>query len=160
MLAMGGRAPEFTLPDQDEQSVSLSTLLRFGPLILYFYPADFTPGCTREACAFRDLHSEIQQVGLDVAGVSPQTPASHRAFREKYQLRFTLLSDVDKFVIRMYEVQGPLGIGVRRATYLIDQARYIRAAVLADFRIAQHEAFVRRAVALSAGSSTRRERTT
>ena len=160
MLAMGGRAPEFTLPDQDEQSVSLSTLLGYGPLILYFYPADFTPGCTREACAFRDLHSEMQQVGLDVAGVSPQTPASHRAFREKYHLRFTLLSDVDKFVVRMYDVQGPLGIGVRRATYLIDQARYIRAAVLADFRIGQHEAFVRRAVALSAGRSARREQST
>src|SRR5579871_2809890 len=59
MLAMGGRAPEFTLPDQDEQSVSLSTLLRHGPLILYFYPADFTAGCTREACAIRDLHVDI-----------------------------------------------------------------------------------------------------
>jgi len=157
MLAIGGRAPEFTLPDQDEQSVSLSTLLRNGPLILYFYPADFTPGCTREACSIRDLHTEIQQVGLDVAGISPQPPASHRAFREKYQLPFTLLSDVDKFVIRMYDVLGPLGFGVRRATYLIDQARYIRAAVLADFRIAQHEAFIRRAVALSAGNH-RRER--
>jgi thioredoxin-dependent peroxiredoxin len=151
MLAMGGRAPEFTLPDQDEQSISLSTLLRDGPLILYFYPADFTPGCTREACAMRDLHTEIQQAGLDVAGVSPQTPASHRAFREKYHLPFTLLSDVDKFVIGMYDVLGPLGIGTRRATYLIDQARYIRGGLLADFRIAQHEDFVRRAVALSAG---------
>jgi peroxiredoxin Q/BCP len=159
MLAMGGRAPEFTLPDQDEQSVSLSTLLRHGSLILYFYPADFTPGCSRQACLIRDLHTEIQQVGLDIAGVSPQTPASHRAFREKYKLPFLLLSDVDKFVIRMYDVQGPLGIGVRRGTYLIDQARYIRATVLADFRIAQHEAFIRRAVALSAGGGTRRERT-
>src|SRR5215472_5148349 len=159
MLAMGGRAPEFTLPDQDDQSVSLSTLLRNGPLILYFYPADFTPGCTREACSIRDLHGEIQQVGLDVAGLSPQTPASHRAFREKYQLPFILLSDVEKFVIRMYDVQGPLGIGVRRATYLIDQARYVRAAVLADFRISEHEAFVRRAVALNAGRATQRERT-
>jgi len=159
MLAIGGQAPEFTLPDQNEQSVSLSTLLRDGPLILYFYPADFTPGCTREACAIRDLHSEIQQAGLEVAGVSPQTPASHRAFREKYRLPFTLLSDVDKFVIRMYDVQGPLGIGVRRATYLIDQARCIRAHVLADLRIGQHEAFVRRAVALGAASSARHERT-
>jgi peroxiredoxin Q/BCP len=159
MLAMGGRAPEFTLPDQDEQSVSLSTLLRHGSLILYFYPADFTPGCTRQACLIRDLHTEIQQVGLDIAGVSPQTPANHRAFRDKYKLPFLLLSDVDKFVIRMYDVQGPLGIGVRRGTYLIDQARYIRATVLADFRIAQHEAFIRRAVALSAGGGTRRERT-
>ena len=79
MLPIGGRAPEFTLPDQDDQSVSLSTLLRHGPLILYFYPADFTPGCTREACSIRDLHAELLQSGLDVAGVSPQTPESHRA---------------------------------------------------------------------------------
>jgi thioredoxin-dependent peroxiredoxin len=153
MLAMGGRAPEFTLPDQGEQTVSLSTLLRHGPLILYFYPADFTSGCTREALAIRDLYAEIQQAGLDVAGVSPQTPESHRAFRDKHKLPFTLLSDVEKFVIRMYDVLGPFGFGVRRATYLIDQARYIRSAVLADFRIGEHEAFVRRAVALSAGNA-------
>ena len=159
MLAIGGQAPEFTLPDQNEQSVSLSALLRDGPLILYFYPADFTPGCTREACAIRDLHSEIQQAGLTVAGVSPQTPASHRAFREKCHLPFTLLSDMDKSVIRMYEVQGPLGIGVRRATYLIDQARCISAHVLADLRIGQHEAFVRRALAVGAAGSARPERT-
>ena len=156
MLAIGGRAPEFTLPDQDERNVSLSTLLRDGPLILYFYPADFTPGCTREACALRDLHGDILQAGLDIAGVSPQDPASHRAFREKYQLPFTLLSDVDKSVIRMYEVRGPLGFSVRRATYLIDQARYIRAAVLADFRIAEHEDFVRKAAAMSAGTTRTR----
>jgi len=153
MLAMGGRAPEFTLPDQDERNVSLSTLLRDGPLILYFYPADFTPVCTREACALRDLHGEILQAGLEIAGVSPQDPASHRAFREKFRLPFTLLSDVDKSVVRMYEVRGPLGFGVRRATYLIDQARYIRAAVLADFRVAEHEDFVRKAVAMSAGTA-------
>jgi thioredoxin-dependent peroxiredoxin len=156
MLAMGGRAPEFTLPDQDEQSLSLSTLLRQGPLILYFYPADFTPGCTREACAIRDLHADIVRAGMDVAGVSPQTPSSHRAFRDKHHLRFTLLSDVDKFVIRMYDVRGPLGLGVRRATYLIDQARYIRAAILADFRVGQHEDFIRRAVALSASGAKQR----
>ncbi len=159
MLAMGARAPEFTLPDHDGQSVSLSTLLRGGPLILYFYPADFTPGCTREACILRDLHGEILAAGLTIAGVSPQDPASHRAFREKYQLPFALLSDVDKFVIRMYDVRGPLGFGVRRGTYLIDQARYIKGAVLADFRIADHEEFVRTAVALSAsGSTTRTQR--
>ena len=153
MLAMGARAPEFTLPDQNGRNVSLSTLLRDGSLILYFYPADFTPGCTREACALRDLHREILQAGLDIAGVSPQDPASHRAFREKYHLPFTLLSDVDKSVIRMYEVRGPFGFSVRRATYLIDQARYIRGAVLADFRITEHEDFVRKAVALSAGTA-------
>ena len=160
MLPLGGRAPEFTLPDQDEQSVSLSNLLRRGPLILYFYPADFTPGCTRQACLMRDLHGEIEQAGLNVAGVSPQKPATHRRFRDKYRLPFALLSDIDKFVISMYDVRGPLGFGVRRGTYLIDQARYIRAAVLANFRISEHEAFVHRAVALSAGRSTHRERAT
>lgn len=156
MLAMGARAPEFTLPDQDERSVSLSTLLRHGSLILYFYPADFTPGCTREACSLRDLHGEVLQAGLDIVGISPQDPASHRAFREKHKLPFTLLSDVDKSVIRMYEVRGPLGFGVRRATYLIDQARYVRGAVLADFRISEHEDFVRKAAAMSAGTARTR----
>jgi len=150
MLEIGGRAPEFTLPDHTGQAVSLTTLLREGPLILYFYPADFTPGCTKEACTIRDLHSAILRAGLGVAGVSPQGPDSHRKFREKYQLPFTLLSDIDKVVIRMYDVAGPLGFGVRRATYLIDQGRKIRSAVLADFRIGLHEDFVRKAVALSA----------
>ena len=159
MLPLGGRAPEFTLPDQDEQSVSLSNLLRRGSLILYFYPADFTTVCTRQACLMRDLHADIEQAGLSVAGISPQRPATHRRFREKHRLPFTLLSDTDKFVIRMYDLRGPLGIGVRRGTYLIDQARYIRAAVLASFRISEHEDLVRRAVALSAGRSSYRERT-
>ena len=155
MLETEQKAPEFTLPDQDGQDVSLTGLLKSGPAILYFYPADFTPGCTREACSIRDLHAEIQEAGLNVAGVSPQRPESHRAFREKHKLPFTLLSDVDKYVIHMYDVQGPLGFGVRRATYLIDQARYIRSAVLADFRISQHEEFIRRAVAASAGGTPR-----
>ena len=152
MLDIGGRAPEFTLPDHTGQPVSLSTLLRAGPLILYFYPADFTPGCTKEACSIRDLHSAIQSAGLAVAGVSPQSPETHQKFRDKYQLPFTLLADTEKIVIRMYDVMGPLGFGVRRATYLIDQARRIRSGVLADFRIAQHEDFVRTAIALSATS--------
>lgn len=156
MLAIGERAPEFTLQNQDGRSVSLSTLLRQGSLILYFYPADFTPGCTREACVVRDLHTEIGQAGLEVAGVSPQSPESHRRFREKYGLPYTLLSDPDKFVTRMYDLRGPLGIGVRRGTYLIDQARYIRAAVLADFRISAHEDFIHKAVALSTAASARK----
>jgi peroxiredoxin Q/BCP len=152
MLAIGARAPEFTLPDSDGQPTSLSNLLRDGPLVLYFYPADFTPGCTREACQIRDLHTEIDAAGIRVAGVSPQGPESHRAFRDKYKLPFVLLADVDRFVIKMYGVQGPLGFGVRRATFLIDQARNIQDEVVADFRIGEHEAFIRKAVALSAHS--------
>lgn len=148
MLNPGDRAPEFTLPDQDGRDRSLTSLLGDGPLILYFYPADFTPGCTAEACTLRDLHTEILHAGLRVVGVSPQAPESHRRFRQKYTLPFTLLSDPDKHVIKMYDVNGPLGIGVRRATYLVDQGRIIQDAVLADFRIGRHEEFVRNAVAL------------
>src|SRR5205809_4908768 len=112
MLATGGRAPEFTLPDQDGQSVSLSTLLRYGPAILYFYPADFTPGCTREACSIRDIHRELTRAGLTVAGISPQSPESHKRFRLKHSLPFTLLSDEKKEVINMFGVNGPLGFWV------------------------------------------------
>ena len=153
MLAVGARAPEFTLPDQDGRDTSLTTLLNHGPLVLFFYPADFTPGCTKEVCMMRDLHSELAARGLSVAGISPQGAASHQNFRAKHNLPFKLLSDAGKAVIAMYEVRGPLGIGVRRATYLIDPSRHIRDAVLADFRISRHEDFVRRAMALSSGHS-------
>jgi thioredoxin-dependent peroxiredoxin len=148
MLKTGDRAPEFTLPDHTGQDRSLTDLLNVGALILYFYPADFTRGCTKEACAIRDMHAEIQRVGLRVAGVSPQNPATHTKFRDKYQLPFLLLSDVDKAVIKMYDVDGPLGFMVRRATYLIDPARRVRASLLADFRIDKHQDFVRKAIML------------
>jgi peroxiredoxin Q/BCP len=149
MLEVGARAPEFTLPDQDGRDMSLSTMLNRGSVILYFYPADFTPGCTRQACSIRDLYTEVLHVGLTVAGISPQKPARHLAFREQYKLPFTLLADADKSVIRMYGVDGPLGFGVRRATFLIDPARVIRGTMLADFRISKHATFILRALAMS-----------
>ncbi|HSN69879.1 MAG TPA: peroxiredoxin [Steroidobacteraceae bacterium] len=147
MLATGTKAPDFTLPDHEGRDRTLTELLRSGPLILYFYPADFTPGCTKEACSLRDLHDEILRAGLRVVGVSPQDAASHERFRQQHSLPFTLLSDVDKKAVRAYDVDGPLGIGVRRATYLIDQNGQILDGVLADLRIQRHEEFVRRAVA-------------
>lgn len=150
MLEISEQAPRFTLPDQTGKPVSLQGLLKNGPMVLYFYPADFTPGCTREACTIRDLHGELVAAGLQVAGISPQGTESHRRFAEKYQLPFLLLSDVGKAVIVDYGVNGPLGFGVRRATFLIDQDGIIRDAVLADLRIGQHEEFIRQAIALQA----------
>jgi peroxiredoxin Q/BCP len=147
VLEVGTRAPEFTLPDQDGREVSLSTILNRGALLLYFYPADFTPGCTRQACAIRDLHPQILAKGLSVAGVSPQRPRRHRAFRRSYELPFALLSDPTKSVIKMYEVDGPMGLGVQRVTFLIDPARYIRGAVRAYFRVGKHLDFIRHALA-------------
>jgi len=147
MLKQGDRAPDFTLPDQDGRPCRLRDLLTEGPLILYFYPADFTPGCTREACDLRDLHARILAAGLHVVGISPQAPDSHRRFRDKYSLPFTLLSDENKSVIRQYDVDGPLGVGVRRATLLIDRNGTVVDAVLADLRIGRHNEFVEKAVA-------------
>lgn len=148
MLAVGTRAPEFTLQDQDGREVSLTSLLDRGRLVLYFYPADFTPGCTREACTIRDLHEDLAAAGINVAGISPDTPDRHHRFRATHELPFTLLCDPDKEVIKMYDVNGPLGFGVRRATYLIDTGRTIRDAVLADFRIGAHENFIRKLLAV------------
>jgi peroxiredoxin Q/BCP len=157
MLEPGSKAPDFVVQDGHGRDVTLTDLLADGPLILYFYPADFTPGCTREACQIRDLHGDIQGAGLDVVGLSPQDPASHRHFSEKHNLPFRLLCDPDKVVIRMYDVDGPFGVGVRRATFLIDQDRTIRDAVLADVRINKHAEFIEKAIALhrSAASGER-----
>ena len=150
MLKIGERAPEFTLPDDTGTDRSLTDFLNAGATILYFYPADFTPGCTRQACALRDLQSDIKDAGLQIVGISPQSPKSHAKFRTKYQLPFALLSDEDKAVIKMYGVNGPLGFGVRRATYLIDASRRVRDAVLADFAVGRHADFVRKAIMLRA----------
>jgi peroxiredoxin Q/BCP len=146
MLAKGTKAPEFELADQDGRMHTLKSLLADGPLILYFYPADFTPGCTKEACSFRDLHQELMKARLRVVGVSPQDVASHRRFADKHGLNFPLLADPDKVAVKAYDVDGPLGISVRRGTYLIGKDGKIADSVLADLRIGAHEAFVRNAL--------------
>jgi thioredoxin-dependent peroxiredoxin len=148
MLKAGERAPEFTLPDETDTDRSLTELLSTGAIVLYFYPADFTPGCTRQACVLRDLHAEIERAGLRVVGISPQSPESHAKFRAKYNLPFVLLADQHKAVTKMYGVNGPLGLAVRRASFLIDGSRRIRDVVLADFMIGRHADFVRKAIAL------------
>jgi peroxiredoxin Q/BCP len=152
MLKSGDRAPDFSLPDQDGKTVTLAGLLEGGPLVLYFYPADFTPGCTKEACEIRDMHDDLLEAGLRVVGVSPQDGASHARFRAKHGLQFSLLADVDKEAVRAYGVDGPLGIGVRRATFLIGRDGVIRDTVLADLRVGRHGEFIRRAAAERAAS--------
>lgn len=142
MLELGSHAPEFTLLDHAGVEVSLTTLLHRGPLLLYFYTADFAPPCIRQAEAICGIHPQLQQDGLVVAGVSPQSPASHARFRRRFHLPQTLLSDPQKAVIGMYDVSGPMGVMVRRATYLIDPGRIIRGAVLADFRTTAHVEFM------------------
>ncbi|MEM7612831.1 MAG: peroxiredoxin [Pseudomonadota bacterium] len=148
MLKSGSQAPDFTLPDANGKSVSLDSLVENGPLILYFYPADFTPGCTKEACAIRDIHDDIVATGLQVVGVSPQDGGSHQRFAERYDLPFPLLCDADKKVTKQYDLDGPLGIGMRRGTYLIDQNKKVADAVLADIAIGKHLKFIENAMAM------------
>lgn len=157
MLEIGSRAPEFLLPNDEGGETSLSDLLTDGPLILYFYPADFTPGCTKEACSIRDIHADIQSVGLQVAGISPQDEESHRRFRDQHELPYILLSDPEKVAIKMYDVDGPFGVGVRRATFLVNQDRKIQDAVMADVRIGRHQEFIEKAIILreTAGKQAR-----
>jgi len=159
MIKVDERAPEFALPDETGKDRSLTELMNDGTIVLYFYPADFTPGCTRQACSLRDLHAELQGAGLRVVGISPQNPESHAKFKAKYDLPFVLLSDEQKTVIKMYGVNGPLGIGVRRATFLIDRSRRVHDVVLADFAIGRHAEFVRKAIMLRAPTGSWRTNT-
>ena len=146
MLSPGDTAPDFSLPSADGSMISLSSLLEHGPVVLYFYPADFTPACTVQACMVRDLQGELLASGLRVAGISPQSPESHRRFAEKHGLPFLLLSDQDKSAAKAFGVNGPFGIGVRRSTFLIDRDGRVTDAVRADLSIRRHEAFIRRAL--------------
>ncbi|MFT7242726.1 MAG: peroxiredoxin Q/BCP [Candidatus Azotimanducaceae bacterium] len=147
MLKKGDRAPGFSLPDESGQQVTLASLLAQGPLILYFYPADFTPICTAEACSIRDMHDEILDVDMQVVGVSPQSSSSHTKFKDKFNLPFPLLFDDSKRVIRAYGADGMLGMGVRRATFLVDEAGQIENLVVSDLFVSSHVKFIKQVIA-------------
>jgi peroxiredoxin Q/BCP len=123
-LSAGSRVPSFELPDQDGNVVSSSSL-EGEPYVLYFYPKDDTPGCTKEACGFRDDIGKFRAKGVRIIGVSPDKPESHVRFRDKYGLNFTLLSDVDKKLIQACGVwvkkqnYGREYMGVERSTFLV-----------------------------------------
>jgi peroxiredoxin Q/BCP len=121
----GSKAPDFTLLTHDGTKLKLSSL-RGEPVVLYFYPKDDTPGCTREACGFRDARAALAKAGAVVLGVSPDLPPSHEKFRAKYRLPFTLLSDPDHAVAEKYgawrekTLYGKKSLGIVRSTYIID----------------------------------------
>ena len=126
MLETGTKAPDFSLPDQGGVIHSLSRY-RGKKVILYFYPRDNTPGCTKQACGFRDLYPQFTEKSAVVLGVSKDSVASHKKFKEKYQLSFPILSDTELQVIQAYDVwkekklYGKVSMGVVRTTYLIDE---------------------------------------
>jgi peroxiredoxin Q/BCP len=149
-LSNGIPAPDFELPDDTNKPRHLSAY-RGKPVILYFYPKDDTPGCTKEACNFRDDYSAYEKAGVTILGVSPDTVRSHAKFKAKFQLPFPLLADADHKVCDVYAVWGPKKFmgreyeGVLRTTYLIDAQGNI-ARVFENVRPAEHSAEVLEAV--------------
>lgn len=134
MLEVGTKAPEFTLPDQDGNPVSLSDFAG-KKVVLYFYPRDNTPGCTRQACAFAAAYEDFQKLDAVVIGVSKDSAASHRKFAEKHGLPFILLADPELTVLQAYDVwqekklYGKVSMGVVRSTYIIDENGVIEKAM-------------------------------
>ncbi len=134
MLEAGTKAPAFTLPDKDGNPVSLSDFTG-KKVVLYFYPKDNTPGCTRQACAFAAAYGEFERLGIPVIGVSKDSAAYHRKFADKHSLPFILLSDPELAAIQAYDVwqekklYGKVSMGVVRTTYVIDEQGVIEKAM-------------------------------
>lgn len=126
MLEIGMKAPNFTLKDKNGNDVSLSDFIG-KKVVLYFYPKDNTPGCTRQACAFAGAYKQFEAKGVEVIGISKDSTASHVKFAEKYDLPFVLLSDPDRIAIEAYGVwqekkmYGKVTFGVVRTTFIIDE---------------------------------------
>ena len=126
MIEVGMKAPDFTLSDKNGKAVSLSDFLG-KKVVLYFYPKDNTPGCTRQACAFAGLYKEFEKKGVEVVGISRDSVASHVKFAEKHGLNFVLLSDPELEAIKAYGVWqekkmcGKVSMGVVRTTFIIDE---------------------------------------
>ena len=126
MLEIGTKAPEFSLPDENGEIKNLSDY-KGKKLILYFYPKDNTPGCTKQACGFGELYPQFGEKGVEIIGISKDSVASHKKFKEKYSLPFTILSDTELQAIYAYDVwkekklYGKTSMGIVRTTYLIDE---------------------------------------
>lgn len=145
MLNVNDYAPDFSF-QAPTGPTTLHQQLKHGPVLLYFYPADFTPICTAQACSFRDSYPDLARAGLQVIGVSPQSADSHHTFRDTNAIPFPLVADTDKAIATSYGVSGPFGLGIRRVTYLISTDARIADRTVADFRVSLHRAFIQRAL--------------
>ena len=125
-VKVGDKAPDFTLPSQMGDNVTLSEYFGKNNVVLYFYPKDETPGCTKEACNFRDSYEELTSLGAEVLGVSGQSVESHKSFATHYGLPFLLLSDEDNKVRKLYGVPSSMGLIPGRVTYIIDKKGFVR----------------------------------
>ncbi|MGA7118785.1 MAG: peroxiredoxin [Polyangiaceae bacterium] len=139
-LAAGDKAPDFTLPSADGGRVSLSDLTKAKrrTVVVFFYPKDDTPGCTAEACGFRDLYEEFARAGAEVVGISTDSTESHQQFAGKHRLPMKLLTDADGAVRRAYGVRATLGLFPGRATFVVDRDGVIRHSFASQLRVVSH----------------------
>lgn len=137
-VRVGEAAPDFTLPNQNGDQVTLSDLRRDTVVVLYFYPADDTYGCTREACSFRDSYDVFAEAGAQVVGVSQDSVESHQRFASKHALPFVLLADPDGVVHERYGIKRSLGVLPGRVTFVIDRDGVVRHAFSSVTRIGAH----------------------
>ncbi|MBV9228536.1 MAG: peroxiredoxin [Chloroflexi bacterium] len=137
-VQVGDLAPDFSLPDKSGAAARLSDLLGKKAIVLYFYPKDNTPGCTTEACAFRDSYEAFKDAGAEVIGISSDSAASHEQFATKHRLPFILLSDADDAVRKRYGVPATFGLLPGRVTYIIDQQGVVRHIFSSQFTPEKH----------------------
>jgi peroxiredoxin Q/BCP len=135
----GDAAPAFSLPNQDGKLVSLADF-KGRAVVLYFYPKDDTPGCTRESCAFRDAYEDFQEAGAEVIGISSDSSESHKKFAARHRLPFTLVSDAGGQVRKAYGVPATLGLLPGRVTFVIDREGTVRHVFNSQFNPTQHVA--------------------
>lgn len=126
-ITVGDQCPVFTLKDQNNTDFSIQSVLGQKVLVIYFYPKDDTPGCTAEACSFRDSYEDFKDLGCEVIGISSDSPKKHAEFAAKHRLSFTLLADTEKAVRKMFGVPGNLfGLIPGRVTYIVDKKGVVR----------------------------------
>ena len=139
MIQIGDKIPAFTLQNQDGTPVDIMEFIGQKTVVLYFYPKDDTPGCTKEACSFRDQYTVFQDLGCEVIGISSDAPAAHKAFALKYQLPFPLLADEKKEVRTLFGVPKSLfGLLPGRVTYIIDKTGVVRGIFNSQLNATQH----------------------
>ncbi len=137
-VKVGDKAPDFTLPSQMGDTVTLSEFFGKKNIVLYFYPKDESPGCTKEACSFRDNYQELTSLGAEVLGISGQSIESHKSFATHYGLPFILLSDADNAVRKLYGVPSTMGVLPGRVTYIIDKQGVIRSIFVSQTQAEKH----------------------
>ncbi len=138
-MQVGDEVPDFELPDETGTPRTLSTMLEGGPVVLFFYPAAMTPGCTKESCHFRDLASEFGAAGGQPVGISGDPVDKQKQFSDKYSFPFPLLSDADGTIARTFGVKRKIGfLGVKRSTFVIGQDRTVRAVIASEVNMNKH----------------------